>query len=355
MRILECGGTPEHIGHATGEAFRSEIKTHFDLVARPQHPDWRFRWKRRLPIVLSTLERYTPDVLAEFRAIAAAANVPLDHILMVNHLHLWGNAMDEQYTEEGDSVDGCSNIAFTAGPDGPLLGKNNDGYYQTRNKPQKPVCIRKISPAHGIPVVIPATCGSVCTGDGLNAEGVAVSSSSVGSVFDQSDRHPAIRIWNYHALLRSESTADFVRMTTSVPVRGKGYSMVCIDHTGDSCSLEIPCPLVQIRRPAHAAGINCVNYYQLEQIAAADKRSPVCKANAVARKELLDSVLSGPGPFDLEAMKAVLRYRGDPSICCTEEADLLHTKYSIIAVPRSRRLYYCEGAPCEAEYQSIDL
>ena len=72
--------------------------------------------------------------------------------------------------------------------------------------------------------------------DGLNAEGVAIGSSSVGSVFGQSDRHPAIRLWNYHALQYSRGTRDFVRVTSRVALRGKGFSMVCVDRNGKTCS-----------------------------------------------------------------------------------------------------------------------
>ena len=347
MRVIECRGNPRQIGHTTGEELRQEIIEHVALVARPKDQNWRTQWQRRMPAIRATLREYLPDALTEMEAMADAANLPVGDIFMANHLHLWGHALDPEDEE------GCSNIVFRSGPDGPLWGKNNDGHYRADPPVQKPVCVKKIFPEHGIPMALVVTCGSLCIGDGLNAEGVAIGQSSVGSVFDQSDRHPAIRRWNYLALQNSRSTGDFVRITSRVALRGKGFSMVCVDREGEACSVEAPCPLVQIRYPDIETGINCVNYYRLPQLADADRRTPEDKSNAVARGRFLDGVLREEQVFDLRRMKEVLRHHGAPSICRAGGKDQAFTKYSMIGMPKQNRLLFCDGQPCKSEYDEV--
>ena len=384
MKVIECRGGPRQIGHTAGEELRQEIRDHLTLVARQKDANWRSQWERRLPVVRATIEEYLPDALVEMEAMAVAANLPVGDIFMANHLHLWGNDLDageadadadagtkapavranggqggvgdrDRATSPDHDEEGCSNIVFRSGPDGPLWGKNNDGHYRTHHPVQKPVCVKKIYPEHGIPMVLVVTCGSLCIGDGLNAEGVAIGASSVGSVFDQSDSHPAIRLWNYHALQYSRSTRDFIRLTTRVSLRGKGFSMVCVDRIGEACSIEAPCPLAQVRYPDIEAGINCVNYYQLPQLARADRRTPEDRANAVARARFLDGVLREVDRFDLQRMKQVLRHHGNPSICRAGEKDMAYTKYSMIGIPNQNRLLYCDGRPCQSEYEEVEI
>jgi hypothetical protein len=345
VKIVECSGSPKEIGHAVGEELRDEIREHIALVARPRQEDWWERFLRRLPVINRTLDRYLPEERAEMEAMARAARLPVEEIYLANHLHLWGNGLDP-----ADEDEACSNIVFAGGPDGPLLGKNNDGYYRTRTNPRKPTFVKRVRRENGIPAIVVTTAGSLCTGDGMNGEGVAIGSSSVGSVFEQSDRFPAIRLWNYRCLLRARSATEFAEASARTQQRGKGFSMVCVDPSGTAISIEAPCPVTQIRRPDYPTGISCTNYYQLPQLAHADRRSAECRKNAVRRKEFFDSVLAGDGPFDLNHIKSVMRHKGEVSICCTEERDLLHTHHSVIAAPATGALYVCDGPPCHGEY-----
>ena len=59
----------------------------------------------------------------------------------------------------------------------------------------------------------------VATTDGMNAEGVAVGHSSVGSIFQQSDHHVPIRLWAYECMLKSRSTEEFVRLANLLAQR----------------------------------------------------------------------------------------------------------------------------------------
>ncbi len=280
MKVVECSGDPWELGTTTGEELRDEIREHIDIFVRRNAQD---AWQDRLPLFLDALRTHLPLVLEEMRGTAAGAGVPDDDIFRLNL---------QTYRDKLSVDDACTNLVFADGPDGPTWGKNNDGWV-----PHRPVCARIVKPNRGMPQITFTFCGMIATTDGMNAEGVAVGHSSVGSIFQQSDRHPPIRLWAYEAMMHSRSTGDFCRRMTSTPLRGKGYSIVCVDREGTAVSLEAACPVVQIRRPSSPGGINCVNCYQSDELSDADQRKPGDKENALARAAALE-IGRGMTPHD---------------------------------------------------------
>ncbi|MBT3343396.1 MAG: hypothetical protein HN712_24895 [Gemmatimonadetes bacterium] len=383
MQFIECGGTPRQIGEATGEALRQDIAEHLELF--PLHRSTEFR--ARLPLFLTTLRRHLPAVVEEIRATARAANVDEVDLFALN-LPLVPGTLDRVFGEIGDgtpggpdltrdlpSTDGCTNFVFTGGPDGPIWGKNNDGCH-----PHRPVVARYVRPAEGIPQVTFTFAGVVATTDGMNAEGVAVGHSSVGSVFQQSDRWIPIRLWAYQVMSRARTTAEFVRAMAEQPLRGKGYSIVCVDRLGDAVSIEAACPVLMIREPVVGAhGLHCVNCYQDEALWHADRRTPEGKVDAHERWHLLDRVLlAGEGPpaqidvtsgwpgqvdvpdpgqdgYDLAFAERLLHLHGDICICRHGEPLDYHSEYSMIGLPASGRLRFCGLHPCQQQYTEVSL
>ncbi len=128
-------------------------------------------------------------------------------------------------------------------------------------------------PTEGIPQVTFTFVGLLATTDGMNAEGVAVGHSSVGSQFQQSDRYVSIRLWAYELLSRARTTSEFVRGMTEIPLRGKGYAATCVDAEGTTVGIDAACPWLQIREPADgASGLHAVNCYQHPALLHADRR-----------------------------------------------------------------------------------
>ncbi|MBC8234956.1 hypothetical protein H8E77_35875 [bacterium] len=340
MKIIEVSGNPREIGRCTGEALRLEIQAHLEMF--PLNSD-RTNWEHRLPAFLEALRRYLPNVLDEMEGTAEGADIPLDDILRLN-IPMYANELD---------LEACTNIAFAGGPDGSIWGKNNDGLATDK---RRPACARLVRRDDGIPVLIFTFCGMVATTDGMNAEGLAVGHSSVGSIFQQSDHHVPIRLWAYEVMMHSRTTADFVRQMASLPMRGKGYSILCVDRYGTMCSIEAPCPLMQVRRAeTEQRYMNCVNYYQLPNLANADRRSEIGKQNAKARRQLLEQKLSEKIDFSLEDMKEILLYHGDPSICRHGDEDGSYTEYSMIGLPQSNRALFLDGCPCENEFSEVTI
>lgn len=341
MKIVEASGSPREIGYLTGEALREEIREHLALF--PPNIDGAV-WAQRFPRFLEALKTYLPAVLAEIEGTAAGADISLDTIFQLN-LPMYAN---ELVVDEG-----CTNIVFKDGKDGPIWGKNNDGHSKDE---RRPACARVIHRDDAIPTVVFTFCGMVATTDGMNAEGVAVGHSSVGSVFQQSDDFVPIRLWAYECLMQSRTTSEFVRRLSRLPTRGKGYSHVCVDAEGVMCSIEAPCPTMQVRKPAQDTWhMNCVNCYQLPTLVDADRRTESGKCNAKARQRFLEQSLSKLSDYSLMDMKGILRHHGQPSICRHGGIDDSDTEYSMIGIPQSRRVLFVDGNPCQDTFQEIQL
>lgn len=343
MKFVECKGTPEQIGEAVGESLREEIQQYADIASEKIPPGL----NSRLPVFRKVLIETQPDVYREIQGMARASLLDEADILKFN-MEAYPNSLGVDHQE-------CSNIAFSGGPDGPIWGKNNDG-----SPPHWPVYVKKIIPEHGIPIIAFSFAGLVFVSDAMNAEGVAVGHSSVGSLLDKSDLHPNIRLWCYHCLLKARTTREFVQLMASIPLRGKGYTHVVVDKSGDVCSIEAACPLIQVREKKHKTGVNCVNHYQLPLLRDLDWRTPEGKVNSIKRMEYLNSVLESDEAFDIEHMKSVLRYHGKPASICRHGknvdgsfGDGSYTEYSMIGLPAQGKMLYLHGNPCEHEYSLI--
>jgi hypothetical protein len=320
MKLVETRGSAREIGRATGEHLREEIREMLDIFDEHGRPA---EFAGRLPVLVATARRHTPLVLEEMDGTAEGANLPPEDIYRLNF---------PLYADGVTISEGCTNIVFGAGPDGPVWGKNNDGGVKQRHLPP---CARLIRREGAIPLLTFTFCGMIATLDGMNAEGLAVGHSSVGTIFQQSDLHPQIRHFGYEGMLTCRTTGEFVRHLSSRPTRDKGYAIVCVDRAGTTCSVEAPVPLVQVRRSSHPDGhLHCVNCYQLPHLRDADWRTPAGKANAQARWAFLDRFLATNDDFSLGGMRRLLRRHGYPEICRHSSDDSSITEYSMIGLPQ---------------------
>jgi hypothetical protein len=250
--------------------------------------------------------------------------------------------------------EGCTNIVFTDGPDGPVWGKNNDGVDPAN---VRPACARIVRPKDGIALVVFTFCGTLVVSDGMNAEGLALGHSSVGSKFQQSDRHMPIRPWSYYGLQRCRTTAAFVEHMAAVPTRGKGYSMVVVDRKGAACSLEAACPVLQVRPPEPGnPWILCVNAFLLPALKEADQRTVECKTDALARSELLTRELGNGSPLSEARMRELLSLHGKATgVCRHGDREIMNTDYSMIGLPAKGKAMVAPGRPCEKDFIEIEL
>lgn len=341
MNVVEVKGSFRQMGRQMGEAFREAIRWRLATFGQDggsqEHAE-------RLPTWVACMRQTLPDMLEQMEGVAEGAGLTFEEAA---RLDLPG------YRGELDVDDGCTNIGFAGGPDGPIWGKNNDGKHAEREK-QQPVCCIVHRPDRSIPAISFAFAGSIGFGDAMNAEGLAAGHSSVGSVFQQSDTHPTVRLWAHQGMLTCRTTGEFARHMASRPTRGKGFSWVVVDRAGTAVSLEVACPITQVRRSARPDGhVHCVNVYQLPHLANADRRKPDYKAHSLLRWKTLDKKLEEGGDFGLDHMKRLLRFHGPSGICRHSGPELSHTEYSMIGLPASGRVLFYHGHPCEGEYSEV--
>ena len=349
MKVIEARGNHRSMGQAIGEGLREEIRAHVAgfVLQTPAALAGRTEAFRRV------LSAYLPKILEQFEGMAAGADLPLERLLALNLPVGVGASMF--------APQGCSNLVFADGPDGPLWGKNNDGLYPpdavvaADAKGRRPWAVLKLYPEDGIPALCVTFCGWLSGGDMLNAEGLAVGHSSVGSRFWQSPLHVPALQWLYWIVLRSKDCSAFQKNVTMLPLQGKGFAMVAVDRQGRMCAPELACPLVQLRQPpAGAHALHCVNHYQLAELKGMDRRSPEGLAHSQARQALL-SRQGQEGERSLESLKRLLRQHGEPALCRHGGVDQAWTEYSLIGVTASATLWVAAGTPCTAEYVPVTV
>ena len=343
MKVITVKGSWRQMGQSQGEELRQEIRAHLNMKS-PKSDEWRNvygKFLKNLPVFLDVLKQHLPDVLEELEGLAEGAGLKSQEIFWLNL----------RYPALFDLSQHCTNIAASNGPDGPLLGKNNDG-----NHPSEKIAPALVVsyPQTGLPTIRFTLAGWLSTLDVINAEGLSIGHSSVGSAFQQSVYHFPIRLWGYEGLKKCRDTAEFATWMSSTPMRGKGYTILCIDREGQTCSLEAPCPLIQIRQPASGQTVmNCVNCFQLPTLAKTDNRSAEGRANAWARAKFIEEMFSQNEPINIEKMKQLLRYHGRPSLCRHGGKDMSYTEFSYIAVPAKAKVLFFDGNPCSGEYSQL--
>lgn len=342
VKVITCRGRHALIGETIGEALREEL--------RPRAAGWQCDDKAawRIREYLAAAREWIPELIEEIRGVERGAGLP-EHFLMA------GQANPPNRPE---FTEGCSNIVFREGPDGPLWGKNNDDDAGPPGVPHKapPRCILRIYPDHGIPLILCTYCGWI-GGDMMNAEGVATGGASGGHHFFQSPYDLPSLLWLRAGMHRARSAEDFARHVTSRPLRGRGSVHVTVDGAGSMFSTEILSPLVQLRRPQPwMRGMECTNWYQLPHLTPLSGRGAADQENARGRSAALQAALRQP-TLNVGAMKKALRHHGDVDICRHGAArhDRGITEWSMIGIPRQRKVLFCKGNPCSGHYDDIKL
>lgn len=346
MKVIECRGNDKTIGRTIGESLRDEIQAHINgFLPRDLNP-----MEKEIAFLKTSLSRFLPCVLEQMLHAAEAAHVTEKQMLALNVP--CGNS-DYRFEQ------GCSNVVFAYGPDGPIWGKNNEGRFSPTDYPvensqgPRPVCVLKLYPEKGIPAICFTFCGWFSGADMMNAEGVATGHSSVGSKFQQNPYHVSVLHWLYQSMFQIKNVTDYVNHVTTLPLRGKGFSQIVVDAEGHMASGELACPLAQIRWPKPGeVGMNCVNHYQLPNLEGMDAREPAGLANSKGRQAFLDTAIPD-GDQSLNHMKRLLRHHGDYSICRHGGKDTCFTEYSMIGLPKERKVLFVHGYPCEQEYREI--
>ncbi len=331
ISVIECSGTPREMGRQYGEQARDEIRANVQRRGTMDgfQRDHSMRTK-------ALLERHAADVLDELEGVGEGSGVPLLDLIAENCV---GTPVSQE----------CTTIAISAGKDGPVLGKNNDGALNERHW-----VLRRTRPARGLPMIQVISAGWLSGLDAINAAGLANGHNSVGSVLKRRPDGLEIRLWSYQLMQRCENVAEFVGALASIPLDGKGFNVVAADSAGGVCVAECALPYVACRGLGDQF-VYATNHYVSEELKNADRRTPDQKTVSVLRYGfLLWNELTNP-PRSEHDIRCLLTSHEPWAPCRHGGAHMDHTLWSMIARPRERRIRVSFGAPCESEYHSYQL
>ena len=338
MHYIECHGAPRESGRQYGEQAREAIRVNEATWAGAE------RTRRAAPF-LGALRRYlretAPELLEEMVGVAEGCGLDPDSILLMNSVDTFG----DEWIEE------CTPVGLSDSPQGPLACKNNDGSPTS----EYAYVVRKTRPDKGLPVLQVTYAGLLSGLDAMNAEGLANTHGSVGSVFDKSGRRLDVRLRLYQLLRTCRTTREFIEGLTSGPgLTGKGFNILVMDRGGDAAVVEAAVPLIAWRRSSEAF-IYSTNHYLAAPLEHADTRTPDGRRTSVYRLGYLDWRAEVDPPTDLAEMQALLASHEPWAPCRHAGPHVSVTEWSMIALPRAGRVLLAPGPPCETEYASYDV
>jgi len=302
LNLRTFSGTPYELGQQHGRAEAAAIgnvlQKYVELVGERLHDT------RSLQTALDDRETYFgSDGLEELRGIADSVGVPIEYLLAFNY----GLSME--------FLPGCTQFVVTArrnGTAGLIHGVNEDWMLALA----LPNTLKRMAqvrfPSERTPFLTFSTCGELAGQNGMNAHGVAVSSTLLLDRLQRDDTtpgrtHPALV---KEILERADSVASALDIVRELP-RSGAWSMCISQHAADDiCYVEYDAQSVQIRRsPEFLTSTN----HCLLQTALSETPDQSC-----LRLDRLQEMLCGhngsPPRVTLELAESVLRDRYDRAL-----------------------------------------
>lgn len=336
LKLLECNGSPQEMGRQYGEQVREEIQPYLEMCRRRYD-------KKRLEIfsglAVQLLQSYLPDVLAELKGLAEGAGVDLEQILFSNHVDTFG-----------DEVERCTPVILKDSPEGTIIAKNNDAPVNENY----PFIIRKCKPDKGIPFIQVTYAGWLCGLDCMNAEGLANTHGSVGSVFDKSGMRVDIRLKAYQLMRSCRTTDEFIAGLNEAPLTGKGFNIAVGDAENNTAMLDAAVPFITVRNRNKQFDY-ATNIYKSPGLENADMRPPEQRKGCVYRYGYLKWKEETAAPRTLNDIKNLLSSHEPWAPCRHGGVHDSQTFWSMINLTETRKILITHGSPCQNEYKEYSL
>jgi len=348
MKYIEVGGNWYEMGFQQGEKFKEEIKKQFQKFCSREIWEKRGLSLGKVDIVrekiLKQVKEYLPEVIEEIRGIADGAEMKFEEVQLLNF-----------FPDIICSTSQCTNIIFTDGPDGPILGKNGDLGVSEGN----PYLLRKVNSKRGYSYICCTWIGTAWAGDGMNETGLCIGSSSAPNRREKFNLKESISSY----FLRREifpyySKVDKVEKKLSqCKIFGKnGANYACLDASGKAIIIE-KAGYEQKIRYSDKNYLFCTNHYlnkELNEISI--PRGEKADKNSINRYKNLIEIVPDLSSFNINNMKRILRnHSNSGAICQHGQENYLQTRISMIMVPRKKLILVADGNPCENEYVEYQI
>lgn len=311
LPAITCAGDPWNLGCSYGQQAREAIRQNIEV----ESVDDDDRWEPYLDMMRTRLGKDLPDLLAELEGLAEGADVPLAAILRLNLNPCW------------NQWQGCTPLAVAAGPDGPILAKNNDGMPPQCDR--RSFLVRHIQPSQGLAQTQITDAGRINGLDGVNQAGLGMMHASVGSKLPRPDDALDIRLWAYCILQQARSVEDALMRFGQRPLMGKGFNVVLADRHGQTAVLEAAVPVLAVRA-RNEPFVFATNHYIHSQLASHDCRSEYNRECSVYRYGYLRGVQQTAPPSSLEDVHRLMKTSGGWAPFRTGQPDGWKTLWSVV-------------------------
>lgn len=341
MQHLTLSGSPSEIGAGHGRALAALIPRVIRQLAQPAAGPAHAPARQTM---LASLERRTPDLLAEMQGIAAGAGLPAEAVLDLNMAY-------DLAVENPSSPAYCTAIGLPNTPEGPLVAKTDDVVLAERPFET----FFQLRPRSGHASLHYAYAGTVWNQGGLNAAGLAIAMTGLPPLGPRRpDGLPSLLFLRL-ALTHCATTAEVLALADAHPVCGYGCTLTLADMaSGDITILESTPTRRAVRREARQPTIR-TNHPQCAEVGAlaAEPALPEVadaaaefQANSLARAARA-RILADQIPRSTTGLKQLLADHAAPGGICQHGAAGLHTSIAMIMLPRQRVLMAAEGYGCE--------
>lgn len=342
IKYIECSGTSREMGRQYGEQAKEEILLALSGDAYKDIPSKIENCREKVNRIKENLQSVLPEIYEEIIGIAEACGVSELEILLLNHV----DTVSDQW------VQGCTPVGLVTENDGIIVSKNNDGAPGQQFK--YPFVVRKSIPDKGYPMLQVTYAGWLSGLDAMNAEGLANTHGSVGSVYDKSGNRIDIRLAGYHLMKHCRRVHEFYEKLNDMSLTGKGFNIIVGDAEKTSLIIEAAVPLIA-HRGLNKTFFYTTNHYITEALRFADMRSPEGKVISTYRLGYLDWISKMNPPESLEDIRRILSSHDPWAPCRHGNAHVSETFWSQICLPVQRKMLVSHGPPCEVEYSEYQF
>ena len=356
MPLVELSGPPGARGEAHGEALRESVREH---AAR--HLEWLLRgsavklteqallelWA---PYVVAN-ESAAPDLVEEMRGISRGADVPFEHIFLLNSLLDVGNL---RFFDAARGMMGCTTFAVPneAGTEQGIIGQTYDlaGFRKQFNT------VLRISPEEGPRQLVYSFSGMIGAA-GINDAGIGV----VINYLSVNDIRPGkLHSVIVRQILAADNLPDALTSPAMSP-RACGAHYLVADETGTCIGLETSGGRFEAIYPGsspygHTNHFLSPSMHEVEVI----RESSI--GGSLSRYSHLRRFFSERPALTREDVRALTRdHGGHPRSICQHgppeaEDDLRgQTLSAMILCPGERTMEITHGCACEADYATLPV
>jgi isopenicillin-N N-acyltransferase-like protein len=292
---------------------------------------------------LTAIESFDPDLLSELEAIAVAARVEVEDLLVLNaRTSLLYNLPDD-----------CTSIALvsTGNDRCDVLGQNWDNMARLR-----PVLLRVTPP--GGPTAMTLTEAGTLAKIGFNEAGIGVCVNGLGRPGTPADG--SIPLFIFLRRLLSTRSLDVALDLILSHHRDAPHNFLVASRDEGAVDIETLYTEAEVL-PAESHGVVHTNHVLGDRLRRIDPREP--SRNSVLRFQRASDILRSSGPRERtpERVLAVLSdHANKPDSICRHRSDSQKgfetiTKHAVIMALRTGEMRIADGPPCSAPTDTFRL